>query len=132
MADKVTAAVAVALRGVKVATLGDAGRLFVTIPGHGRTFISKELGIQAGDVLLGNAEVVEETWNNDAEGNKLETPLVRKALSSYTSLDSEANAVAAEAKIAEAQLSLAKTKMKAKAISEVVLTPQMINDLVIA
>lgn len=96
--------------GKKVSTLGDAGRLYVAIEGIGRTFIPKELGLNVGDLLHGNATVEEKTYEFEADGTtKRETPLVRWELTDYTSKASLMEDAIMEAKIK----ALAKIEFKA-------------------
>ena len=86
--------------GKKVATLGDAGRLYVSVEGIGRTFIPKELGIVAGDILHGNLSVEEKTYDMEADGvTKREKPLVRWEAVDYTSKASVMEDAIMDAKI---------------------------------
>ena len=77
--------------GKKVSTLGDAGRLYVAIEGIGRTFIPKELGLNVGDLLHGNATVEEKSYPEKdgklrmAADGVTPAPLVRWELTDYTS-----------------------------------------------
>jgi len=74
------------LAGVIVAALGQGG-LYARVPGHGRTFIPKDLGLKEGDVLDGNVSLVEVTYDENADGTKKETPLVRPEFDSFVSED---------------------------------------------
>jgi len=74
--------------GKKVASLGDAGRLYVMVAGIGRTFIPKEHGIKEGELLNGTVVVDEVTYTDNADGTKRATPLVRMELVDYTSFAS--------------------------------------------
>ena len=77
--------------GKKVSTLGDAGRLYVAIEGIGRTYIPKELGLNVGDLLHGNATVEEKSYPEKdgklrmAADGVTPAPLVRWELTDYTS-----------------------------------------------
>lgn len=96
--------------GKKVSTLGDAGRFYVAIEGIGRTFIPKELGLNVGDLLHGNATVEQKTYEFEADGTtKRAEPLVRWELTDYTSKASLMEDAIMDAKIK----ALAKLEFKA-------------------
>lgn len=105
------------IAGKKVATLGEAGRLYVLVPGIGRTFIPKEHGLKEGEILTGKVIVDEVKYETNADGTKRDAPLVRMELIDYTSFKAAKEA-------ALENMELAVIESKAAAVANLAWTPK--------
>ena len=110
------------LTGQRVATSRSGQNLVVSgIPGQARgVIVPSGLGLKEGEELLGTCQLATATYDTDAAGVKLDTPIVRVEMSSFTSLDAKAkfNRLSGEINLEKAMVdakikALAKVEFKA-------------------
>ena len=91
----------VKVSGVKVVTLGKGGN-YARIPGHGRVFFGKDLGLNDGDTLSGTIHFQESTYDMESDGvTKRAEVLVRLECEAFVSFADQKNAAIDEAIIAQ-------------------------------
>lgn len=91
----------VKVSGVRIAALGKGGT-YARIPGKGRVFFGKDLGLNDGDILSGTVHLQESTYDMESDGvTKRPEALVRLECEAYVSYADEKNAAIDQAIIAQ-------------------------------